>query len=78
LRTIEYPHGFQKTIVLHVETVQALKKQIAAINNLPGADSVKQINRYDDYFWTETIDSTTEVRSLKEHSIVLWSAYVFL
>lgn len=74
LRTVEYPNGLQKTVVLRVENVQQLKASIAKANELQGgADAVKQVYRYDDYFWAEEISSITDVRSLKEFSLILWS-----
>lgn len=64
--------------MVHRETVHSLKKQISLVNDLPNPSAVKQVYRYDDYYWTEEIDSTLDVRGLKENGIVLWTSFVEL
>lgn len=73
LRTVEYPHGDLKTISVRFSTINAIKKKIAEANGVTNYQEIKQIYRHEDNFWTEPIQTPTDIRLLNDNNWVLWT-----
>ncbi len=73
MRTVEYPHGNLRVITLRLETMAGIKRKLAEVNRLESFHDVKQVYRWEDNFWTEQLECAEDIRSLKEHNMVLWT-----
>jgi hypothetical protein len=69
LRTVEYPHGNLRTINVRFSTVNSIKKKIAEAHQISNYHDIKQIYRHEDNFWTEPVQSTSDVRMLNDNSM---------
>lgn len=61
-----------RTIRLNLNSYEHLRKRIADAHGLDN-ESIQQVYKYEENWWTEKINDNEDVRSLREYHILLWS-----
>mmetsp|Transcript_40387 Transcript_40387/g.65491 ORF Transcript_40387/g.65491 Transcript_40387/m.65491 type:complete len:248 (+) Transcript_40387:215-958(+) len=72
IRTIEYPNGQLKTVVLRQPTLAALRTKISGVNDLHPAE-VTAVSKWMAPHFCEPLNVSKEVRGLPDDGWVIWA-----